>query len=98
MTQTFDDIYRVAIRHYGAAAQLNVAQEECAELIQAISKIIRYGTAGKYRENLIEEMADVHICIEQLMIICSISPDEVAEIEGQKILRLNERMNNYVER
>nr|DAD77401.1 MAG TPA: NTP-PPase-like protein [Siphoviridae sp. ctulf7] len=47
--------------------------EECAELIQAISKSIRYewndeyaGTFNSNKDNLIEEMADVMICIQIL--------------------------------
>lgn len=50
----------------GANYETIVAMEECAELIQAVSKCLRYKCEGEYRENLIEEIADVLICIEML--------------------------------
>lgn len=37
-----NDIYDRAIAHYGDKKQLLQACEECAELIQAISKATRY--------------------------------------------------------
>lgn len=47
-----------------------ICMEECAELIQAISKMQRYGLDSdegvKAMMNLIEEMADVIICIDLL--------------------------------
>ena len=46
---------------------MGVAQEECAELIQAISKIRRKGETVATRANLIEEIADVRIMCAQLM-------------------------------
>ena len=49
---------------YGNGIQLVVCMEELSELTQAISKEIR----GKdNRNNLVEEMADVHIMIEQVL-------------------------------
>jgi NTP pyrophosphatase (non-canonical NTP hydrolase) len=53
---------------------MNIAQEECAEVIQAISKCRRFGIdeihlkAGKSnRENLTEEIGDL-LCMVELMI------------------------------
>ena len=52
-----------SILHYGKNNQSTVCMEECAELIQAISKAKR----GKInRDNMIEEIADVLICIENV--------------------------------
>ena len=48
--------------HYGLDAQLNMLQEECAELIQAVSK---YKRTGKF-ENLDEEITDVKILLKQI--------------------------------
>lgn len=57
---------RTIARYYGKEPQIGVAQEECAELIQAISKIRREGENTKTLENLIEELADVNIMCAQL--------------------------------
>lgn len=48
-----------------------IAQEECSEVIQAVSKIFRFGMESKHKDrtnkaHLEEEMGDV-ICMFQLM-------------------------------
>lgn len=50
---------------YGMAAQANVVQEECAELIQAISKDRRYNSSTT-AQNMVEEMADVYLTLSTL--------------------------------
>ena len=57
---------RAIARHYGKEPQMGVAQEECAELIQAISKIRRKGETVETLDNLVEEIADVSIMCAQL--------------------------------
>lgn len=47
--------------HYGLDEQLNMLQEECAELIQAVNKYKRTRTAA-----IVEEMADVYIMLYQI--------------------------------
>ena len=68
------DIIKRSIEHYGKDVQSTVCMEECAELIQAISKEKR-GKSDKC--NLAEEMADVIICIEMLKQIYNITDDEI---------------------
>ena len=63
-----------SIEHYGKDAQSTVCMEECAELIQAISKEKR-GKSDK--DHLAEEIADVIICIEILKQIYNITEDEI---------------------
>jgi NTP pyrophosphatase (non-canonical NTP hydrolase) len=50
---------------------MSIAQEECAEIIQAISKVIRFGFDNSYdgktnREHLEEEIGDL-LCMFELM-------------------------------
>ena len=59
--------------YYGLENQMSVAQEECAELIQALSKLRRAGVANPHgtayiaaRSHVVEEMADVSILLKQL--------------------------------
>ncbi len=52
--------------HYGKAPQMAIAQEECAELIQAISKVRRGGETAETLHHLAEELADVRIMCAQL--------------------------------
>ena len=67
-------VVKKSIEHYGKDVQSTVCMEECAELIQAISKQKR----GKQdKSNLAEEMADVIICIEMLKQIYNITEDAI---------------------
>ena len=69
---------------------LVIVMEELAELSQAISKVLR----GKEdRANLLEELADVSICIEYIKSICDINQDELDRAISVKAKRLQEKFN-----
>ena len=85
------NVVKKSIEHYGADLQTVVCMEECAELIQAISKMKR----GKdNRDNLIDEVADVMICIEILKQVYGISDNEIQNYVCQKQNRSIERMKS----
>lgn len=85
------NVVKKSIEHYGADLQTVVCMEECAELIQAISKMKR----GKdNRNNLIEEIADVMICMEILKQVYGISDNEIQNYVCQKQNRTIERMKS----
>ena len=78
-----------SILHYGKKNKSTVCMEECAELIQAISKAKR----GKIdRDNMIEEIADVLICIEMLKQMYMISDKNINKWIEKKQAREAERM------
>lgn len=80
-----------SILHYGKNNQSTVCMEECAELIQAISKAKR----GKInRDNMIEEIADVLICIEMLKQMYMISDDKINKWIEKKQAREAERIGD----
>ena len=90
------------IDFYGDQAQSLVHAEECSELIQAISKNYRVKSnpATVYERelahlNLIEEIADVLVCIEQLMEIHKISEAEVQGFIYRKCARQEDRLCLY---
>lgn len=84
------------INHYGITNQLGIAMEECAELIQAISKMNRtVGDAEEYLKskiNLEEEIADVMVCIDQIKNIYNIPDSKISELANYKINRQRGRM------
>lgn len=45
---------------------LEVTAEECSELVQAVTKIMRYGVNDERKLHLAEEISDVRICIEAM--------------------------------
>ena len=94
MTQTEKDLYERNIRYHGTQQETTIAMEECSELIQAISKCKRYGCIDKYRENLIEEIADVLIIINELQLIYDISNDDIENIKKYKMDRMDYRIKN----
>lgn len=80
------EILLSAIKTFGERKQEEVAIEECAELIQAISHKHR----GR-EHNIPEEIADVEICIEQLKLINECG-EEVERIKAEKIQRLYDKI------
>lgn len=69
-----------------------VTMEELSELSQAVSKQIR-GCGD--RMNLLEEMADVYICMKYLEEIFHLTPDEIQKAIDVKLIRDRDRMNRY---
>ena len=70
---------------------LTITSEECAELIQAITKVKRYGFHDDYEDNLHEEVADVLICISELVCLGYLDIDKVRNYQKSKINREIER-------
>lgn len=70
---------------------LTIASEECAELIQALSKVKRYPFKDECKDNLQEEVADVIICIEELISLGYIDIGKVEEWHTYKVNREIER-------
>ena len=83
------EIIKNSIKHYGVDAQSTVCMEECAELIQAISKEKR----GKHDyKHLAEEIADVLICISMLQDMYEIDSSDIQLWIDLKQKRIVERM------
>lgn len=70
---------------------LTITSEECAELVQAISKVKRYGFHDNYEDNLHEEVADILICISELVCLGYLDIDRVIAWQESKIQREFER-------
>lgn len=68
--------------------KLTIVMEELAELSQHVSKHIR-GCGDKV--GLMEEMADVYICLEFLKSICHISDEDLQKAIDVKLRREKER-------
>ena len=89
-----------SIAWYGPDAQTTVCMEECAELIQAISKLKRYNPedpnnkVGRKEliENLYEEMADVLICLDLLSEIYGLKFGDVRSMINHKVWRMKRKM------
>ena len=68
---------------------LLIAQEECAEVTQAISKIFRFGIDGSHnektnRERLTEEAGDLHCMIELMVESGLINRKDLLNASGLK--------------
>lgn len=84
-----------AIEHFGEESQMNMVQEECSELIQAISKYRRAADIKDLRnsrENILEEVADVEIMLDQLKIIVNATESELFYYRQYKLNRLQKRI------
>lgn len=81
------------IKAHGKELETTVAMEECAELIQAISKVKRYGCSGNWRENLVEEMVDVTIILGEIATMFGIKESDFAKMMSKKIQQIKERLH-----
>ena len=87
-----EDTFDKSIEKYGKEAQSRQAMEECAELIQAINKCLRYPNKKECHDNLIEEICDVEIMLYQLKVMFGINDHEVFDMKIQKAKREEERL------
>lgn len=89
-------ILQDAIDTYGRNSQINIAMEELAELIQALSKFNRDNSDLSTVDNISEEMADVIIMLGQLKMIFGNEEDIIAFIDS-KLKRLYNRIKDVKE-
>lgn len=97
---TFDkQINNETMDRYGIEKQSLVAMEELAELQKAISKLVRNPKEKTkplefkgLRQNLIEEMADVLICMDQLIEYYNINHAEIQDTIQAKQERQAKRL------
>ena len=89
--QEMKNAITIIAMHYGVKAQSMQTCEECAELIQAVSKLTREVTEIRIL-SLVEEIADVRIMMSQMMQLYGIPEPEVSERIDEKLKRQLERI------
>lgn len=77
-----------------------ITQEECAEVIQSISKCLRFGLDTEYQgisniERLTEEMSSVELMIDLIKAKLDIQQEVIEEYKLQKIKKLEVYSNLY---
>ena len=96
-------ILNQALNKYGAKMYEDIAIEEMSELIKALLKHRRAGEIGEYNLSdtlsvIVEELADVTICLEYLTLIYSqTAPDfceRVDKMIDYKVDRIERRIEN----
>lgn len=78
----------MALSKYGVIAQQWMIIEECGELLTAIARLKRNRSQ---KEDVITELADVHIMVEQLALFYGL--DDFIQEKNRKLRRLIERLN-----
>tara|TARA_B100001057_G_scaffold495554_1_gene594846 strand:+ start:684 stop:941 length:258 start_codon:yes stop_codon:yes gene_type:complete len=71
---------------------LIITMEECGELTRACSKIIRHGVEEKtkYRDNLLEEIADVRAMLHLVVSHMNFSPDYIDKLVDKRLDKMME--------
>lgn len=87
---TPETVRRIAELNGGFVAQ-NLLQEECAELIQAISKKQRCPN-GRTLDHLIEEMADASIMLDELAYLIPNGHELIRRKRDEKVARTLNRL------
>ena len=83
-----------------ASEILLIAQEECAEVTQAISKVFRFGIDGIHngrsnREHLEEELGDLQCMIDLMISEGLISQEKMWAAHGRKLEKLKTWSNIF---
>ena len=81
-------LYKDCVEFWGEQEQLDILQEECAELIEAVSHYRRQRDGSK--KELLEEMADVLLILNQM--IEHFGPTNVYAIAGQKAMDIKAKL------
>jgi NTP pyrophosphatase (non-canonical NTP hydrolase) len=80
---------------------LDILQEECGEVVVAVSKVRRFGIDNSYkdggtqREHLIQELGDVTLMIELLKAHGVFTEQELHEAQVRKSQKLTQWSNIY---
>lgn len=96
---TNEEIYFKAIVEWGAKFQMDMAVEECSELIKALMKYRRPDLQEDREElvdNVIEEIADVEIICEVLGLL--FDREKIDKVKRFKIDRLKKRIDKSIAR
>ena len=95
--KAIDDAIKTIAYHYGRKAQSLQLCEECAELVQVVSKLVRVERKDRKKKlelklALAEEIADVRIMLEQMAFFYGISRRRVTMDIKRKVQRQLERI------
>lgn len=83
-------LYIRAIRDWGQTAQVDMAFEECGELIAVLAKDKRGRVSAK---EIITELADVSIMVEQVAVM--LGYQNFMEEKENKLERLRDRLDKF---
>ena len=91
------ELFDKVLKKKGITHQTMVLGEELAELNQAASKAVRYGT-NDAKEHLSEEIGDVIVMLKQFMFCYSVSEEEIQDIVNWKLGRLERKVLGVTEK
>ena len=77
------------IEKFGKEKQTIIAMEEMAELTKELSKSLR---GADNRQQILEEVADVEICLSEIRLMHNIQLNELAAMMDKKLKRTEERL------
>ena len=91
--QEVEKLYEDVWKHCGVQKQIDICIEEMAELTQAFLKARREGIV--YNKNVYKELADVSICLEQIInhLERLEKEDEFLDAVEYKLERLKKRLD-----
>lgn len=86
------NLFESALKCFGTEAQLRQLQEECAEVIAAINRHLRF-SKPEYFIDLVEEIVDVQIVLDQIKL--TIPPDSYRNMYDIKFAKLKNLIAGY---
>lgn len=84
-----NSIEQRVVEKFGKEKQTIIAMEEMAELTKELSKSLR---GADNRQQILEEVADVEICLSEIRLMHNIQLNELAAMMDEKLKRTEERL------
>lgn len=84
-----NNIEKRIVEKFGKEKQTIIAMEEMAELTKELSKNLR---GADNRQQILEEVADVEICLSEIRLMHNIQLNELAAMMDEKLKRTEERL------
>ena len=96
-----DQLFLKLFNVWGEDAQIRMCIEEMSELTKELCKYLRYkdfepDKLEKVKENIVEEIADVLLCAQQMQLL--FGKNKVEEEMNYKLSRVEKRVNEYNEK
>lgn len=99
--KTHEDKIKEIVAYYGYEAQSRQLIDEMAELTQAVNKLWRINKGYKladsttkkmYFDNVIEEIADVEVCLSYVKTALDIKSEQIDRVKSYKVDREIQRI------
>jgi predicted house-cleaning noncanonical NTP pyrophosphatase (MazG superfamily) len=91
-----DDVQKEALKKYGNKKQIMKTIGELNELAAELTRYVLDEINPHMRDKVIQETADVYICLEYVKEVFNIGMDDLLEAKAYKLTRLKNKLDGLL--